>query len=128
MPYIIRVPGIPRPYITNDPRIYLDGLNIFRWDCEARPFSDSYCKMLRREEEARFEGEKRCEQLIQHWNNELQQRRWREVAGLSTVGSFTLSRKPSLASPVGMFSKDTKRDSVIGVLVEVKEIHVDELD
>lgn len=128
MPYIIRVPGIPRPYITNDPSIYFDGLNIFRWDCEARPFSDTYCKRLRQQEESRFEAEKRCEQLNQHWQNELHQRRWREVAGLTTVETFSLTRKQSLVSPIGMFSKDAKRDSVTSVTVEIKEIDVDELD
>jgi hypothetical protein len=47
MPYIIRVPGVPQPYVTNDPRIYLDCLKAFNWECESRPFGDTYCQTLR---------------------------------------------------------------------------------
>ncbi|KAH7068808.1 hypothetical protein BKA63DRAFT_95823 [Paraphoma chrysanthemicola] len=62
MPYIIYVPSIPRPYITNDPSIYMDA-KTWGWDCESRPFSDSYCKAFRHEEDSRFEGERRTAQL-----------------------------------------------------------------
>ena len=62
MPYIINAPGVPRPYITNNPAIYFDCLS-WGWSCDARPFSDSYCKATRKREEARFEVDKRAEQL-----------------------------------------------------------------
>lgn len=71
MPYIIQVPGIPRPYITNDPRIYMDCARIFNWPCEARPFSDSYCRRLRATEDSRHEAERRREQLESYWLSSL---------------------------------------------------------
>ena len=71
MPYIIYVPAIPRPYITNDPRIYVDCNKVFGWTCESRPFSDSYCKNVRINEDMRNEGDRRRQQLEQYWVAEL---------------------------------------------------------
>jgi hypothetical protein len=44
MPYIIRVPGAPQPYVTNDPRIYMDALKLFDWEYESRPFDAPIAK------------------------------------------------------------------------------------
>ncbi|KAF2031524.1 hypothetical protein EK21DRAFT_27410, partial [Setomelanomma holmii] len=62
MPYIIYVPNIPQPYVTNDSRIYIDTKQ-WGWKCESRPFADPYCKAIRHEAEVRFEGERRAAQL-----------------------------------------------------------------
>ncbi|KAL6710249.1 hypothetical protein ACN47E_009195 [Coniothyrium glycines] len=128
MPYIIRVPGVPRPYITNDPSIYLDGLNIFHWDCEARPFSDSYCRALRDEEEERFEGDKRCEQLQEHWLNELHQRKAGKAEYYAGTDPVPIVRSKSFPTPVEIIAKDAKRDPVLKVIFEVKELTADDLD
>lgn len=74
MPYIIYVPEIPRPYITNDPKIYLDCVKRFGWPCESRPFTDSYCKAIRAEEDRRHESDRRREQLERYWVFELNRR------------------------------------------------------
>lgn len=77
MPYLILLPTCPRPYITNDPRIYLDA-KAWDWHCEARPYADTACRALRREEERRFESERRAARLEGWWEGE---RRRREGGG-----------------------------------------------
>ena len=88
MPYIIRVPSAPQPYDTNDPRIYMDCWKAFNWECESRPFCDTYCKALREEEDFRHLSAKRREQLETYWLEELERRKESErvlatKAGLS---------------------------------------------
>jgi hypothetical protein len=75
MLYIVRVPGVPRPYVSTDPRIYIDALKLFNWECESRPFDDTYCKALREEEEFRHLGDKRRDQLEAYWIEELERRK-----------------------------------------------------
>jgi hypothetical protein len=75
MPYIIYVPGVPQPYITNDPRIYIDCLKLFKWDCESRPFHDVVCKAFRAEEDERCLADRRREQLEAYWVEALERQR-----------------------------------------------------
>ncbi|KAI4671595.1 uncharacterized protein J4E78_000091 [Alternaria triticimaculans] len=74
MPYIIYVPGVLQPYITNDPRIYMDCSKIFEWECESRPFCDAFCKAFRQDEDAQFLSERRRGQLEAYWIEELERR------------------------------------------------------
>ena len=111
MPYIINVPEMPRPYITNNPAIYMDCLS-WGWHCESRPFSDPYCKATRKREESRYEAEKRAEQLEKYWSEGTARRehakRSMSIANLGIVKSL---------KPFGGFGRHTKHDSVIGVTV-----------
>ena len=127
MPYIIYVPAIPRPYITNDPRIYIDCSKVFGWTCESRPFSDSYCKDARAKEDVHDEGDRRRDQLEQYWVAELKQReRLRQEAEAGHVKVLVKVKEPSSiaqsvsTTPIAMFGKHDKRDSVLSVLIEVQ--------
>lgn len=111
MPYIINAPGVPRPYITNNPAIYFDCLS-WGWSCDARPFSDSYCKATRKREEARFEVDKRAEQLERYYEQELTRReRAKRPVSIHKIG-FTTSLKPFEG-----FGRHAKHDSVVSVAV-----------
>ncbi|KAF1919660.1 hypothetical protein BDU57DRAFT_148596 [Ampelomyces quisqualis] len=110
MPYLIYVPGGPRPYITNDPRIFMDAKS-WNWPCESRPYADSFCKALRREEHLRFESARRTAQLEQCWMTELERR-----------------KKPAITARTRTFkvpAKHSKHDSVLDMLVGVKELELD---
>ncbi|KAH7395200.1 hypothetical protein DE146DRAFT_616348 [Phaeosphaeria sp. MPI-PUGE-AT-0046c] len=107
MPYLIFVPGCPRPYITNDPRIYLDARS-WDWPCESRPYSDSSCNALRRQEDARFESDRRTARLEDCWIAE-RKRRHESMATLPPV-------------ILHMPAKHAKHDSVQSVVVEVREL------
>ncbi|CAN9116473.1 unnamed protein product [Alternaria alternata] len=72
MPYIIYVPGVPQPYITNDPRIYIDCLKLLKWECESRPFHDAFCKELRADEDEQSLADRRRDQLEAFWVEALQ--------------------------------------------------------
>jgi hypothetical protein len=72
MPYIMYVPGVPKPYITNDPRIYMDCLKVFKWEYKSRPLSDTFCKALREEENDRFLSDRRRSQLEAYSVEELE--------------------------------------------------------
>jgi hypothetical protein len=97
MPYIINAPGVPRPYITNNPAIYFDCLS-WGWSCDARPFSDSYCK--------------RAEQLERYYEQELTRReRAKRPVSIHKIG-FTTSLKPFEG-----FGRHAKHDSVVSVSV-----------
>ncbi|KAF1846839.1 uncharacterized protein K460DRAFT_281774 [Cucurbitaria berberidis CBS 394.84] len=111
MPYIIYVPAIPRPYITNDPRIYMDCSKTFGWTCESRPYSDSYCEESRVDEDMRDEGDRRREQLERYWLEELDLRE-------------SFMKKVEIAHGEMPVDHD-KHDSVHSVVVEVKEILID---
>ncbi|OAL04037.1 hypothetical protein IQ06DRAFT_216392 [Phaeosphaeriaceae sp. SRC1lsM3a] len=110
MPYLIFAPGCPRPYITNDPRIYLDAKS-WNWPCESRPYADPSCKALRRQEAARFESERRAARLEECWIAE-RMRRQESKAILPPV---------VLHMPV----KHMKHDSVQS-FVEVREVDSDD--
>jgi hypothetical protein len=86
MPYIICVPGIPQPYTTNDPRIYMDCLKAFNWECESRPFCDTYCQTLRDEEELRHLSDRRRDQLEAYWLQELERRKELEKVSATADG------------------------------------------
>ncbi|KAI8942423.1 hypothetical protein NX059_000495 [Plenodomus lindquistii] len=129
MPYIIQVPGIPRPYITNDPRIYMDCARVFNWPCEARPFTDSYCKMLRDQEEKRHESERRRDQLESYYLDQLDHMRLMEAA------STPLPEEPeqvafSKSTPISHSTgKHAKHDSLLGVVsIGVTELAHHELE
>jgi hypothetical protein len=112
MPYIINVPEIPRPYITNDPSLYFDCLSL-GWQCESRPFSDSYCKAARKREEARYEVEKRAEQLEKYWSQGVARREnAKRSMSIANVLGMTKSLKPFQG-----FGRHTKHDSVVSVAV-----------
>jgi hypothetical protein len=113
MPYIIYVPGCPRPYITNDPRIYIDAKECFKWPSESRPYSDKECKAIRKEEDERFEGERRTARLEQYWLAELERRHW----------PVEIARIVKSAIP----SKHAKNDSVLSVTVAVRELRAEEI-
>jgi hypothetical protein len=113
MPYIIHVPGVPRPYITNDPRIFMDARS-FDWHCESRPYADSFCKALRREEDARFESDRRAARLEQYWIAELVQ-----------------TQKSAKTAPIVIVEapiKHAKHDSVHSVIVELRELRPEECE
>lgn len=117
MPYIINVPEMPRPYITNNPVVYMDCLS-WGWHCESRPFSDSYCKAVRKREEARFEVDKRAEQLEKYYSEEIARRdRAKRSMSIANIG-FKKSLKPFQG-----FGRHAKHDSVVGV--EVVELGTD---
>lgn len=117
MPYIINVPEIPRPYITNNPSVYMDCLS-WGWQCESRPFSDSYCKAARKREEARFEVDRRAEQLEKYYEEELARRvRAKRSVSIASIG-FARSLKPFQG-----FGKHAKHDSIVSV--EVIEVGSD---
>ena len=107
MPYLIWVPHDPRPYITNDPRIFMDAKS-WSWGAESRPYTDAFCASLKRQEEARYEGDRRAAQLEQCWVAELERRKTpKEVAPIMTV-----------EMPVN----HAKNDSVHSIVVEVKDV------
>lgn len=110
MPYLIYVPGCPRPYITNDPRIFMDAKS-WNWPCESRPYADAFCNALRRQEHSRFESARRTAQLEQCWMTELERRK----------KPVTTSRTTAFKVP----AKHSKHDSVLSVMVEVKEVELD---
>lgn len=112
MPYLIQVPGIPRPYITNDPRIYMDCARLLHWPCEARPFSDSYCKLLRAAEDARHEAERRREQLQAYWLDHLGQLRLSEAAAIPL---------PVHDDDLGIASLPDAHAVVVGVVVAARK-------
>jgi hypothetical protein len=109
MPYVIYVPACPRAYITNDPRIFMDAKS-WGWPVESRPYSDSFCKAMRREEGARFESERRTAQLERCWTLELKQRQTKPTRMRKTKNL-----------------KHTKHDSVhdVMVVVDVEELELD---
>jgi hypothetical protein len=72
MAYIIYVPGVPQPYVTNDPRIYVDCLHLLKWDCESRPFHDEFCKALRADGDERGLTARRIHQLEAYWVESLE--------------------------------------------------------
>jgi hypothetical protein len=100
MPYIIYVPGVLRPYITNDPRIYMDCLNVFAWQCESRPFCDAFCKAFRQEEDERFMSDRRRGQLEAYWVEELERRTKSKKEPESLVGNTTLSTMATIGKLV----------------------------
>jgi hypothetical protein len=108
MPYIIYMPGCPRPYITNDPRIYIDAKECFKWPSESRPYADAECKMIRKEEGERFEGERRAARLEQYWLEELARCNKSVETGPTKIMEST--------------TKHEKNDLVYNVVVEVKEL------
>jgi hypothetical protein len=111
MPYLIWVPHNPRPYISNDPRIFMDAKS-WSWRPESRPYTDAFCVALRRQENARYESERRAGRLEQCWLAELERRRQsKEAAPVMTM-----------KVPV----KHAKHDSVQGIIVEVKELELEE--
>ncbi|KAH6614063.1 hypothetical protein C7974DRAFT_417801 [Boeremia exigua] len=117
MPYIINVPEMPRPFITNNPSVYMDCLS-WGWHCEARPFSDSYCKAARKREEARYEVDKRAEQLEKYYTEEVARReRAKRSMSIACIG-LSKSLKPFQG-----FGRHTKHDSVVSV--EVVEVGSD---
>lgn len=122
MPYIINVPHIPRPYITNNPALYMDCLS-WGWQCESRPFSDSYCKATRRREEARYEADKRAEQLDRYYSEELARREHAKRSMCITNLGITKSLKPFQG-----FGRHSKHDSVIGVTVMELGSDVEDVD
>ncbi|KAF1938220.1 hypothetical protein EJ02DRAFT_458051 [Clathrospora elynae] len=109
MPYIICVPGIFRPFLTNDPRIYIDCYELFKWDCEARPYSDALCKKLQ-EEDSRHESDSRRHQLENYWMKALR---------LNT-------KKESICSCI---HSDTPTPGYLmhGVVIETREVETDDL-
>jgi len=107
MPYLIWLPHDPRPYITNDPRIFMDA-KIWSWQAEARPYTDALCIALRRQEDARFEYDRRATRLEQYWAAEVERRK----APAEVVPTMT----------VEVPTKHAKHDSVQSVFVEVKEV------
>lgn len=126
MPYIINVPAMPRPYITNNPAVYMDCLS-WGWNCESRPFSDSYCKAARKREEARFEVDRRAEQLEKYYEEELARRvRARRSLSIANIG-FAKTLKPFQ----GFGKHHAKHDSVVSVEVvevgsEVEDVELSE--
>jgi hypothetical protein len=108
---MIYVPGCPRPYITNDPRIFLDAKS-WEWPCESRPYADAYCKAMLKQEHLRFESDRRAEQLEQYWTAELERRR-KSMQATQTV---------TYEVPM----KHAKKDSVLGVIMEVRELSLDD--
>ena len=106
----------------------MDGLKVFNWDCEARPFADVYCKALRAEEELRFDGDRRCQQLEKYWSDELDQHKSREIESTAHPAAFTHIEPPAFAEntnlirPVTLIEKSVKRDSLLGVIVQVHEL------
>jgi hypothetical protein len=114
MPYIIYVPGVPKPYITNDPRIYMDCLKIFKWECESRPFSDTFCKALREKENDRFLSDRRRSQLEAYWVKEL------ERQTTSEKGLHTLEESITL-STCATIEKLVDRNIETSVLSEIKD-------
>jgi hypothetical protein len=111
MPYIINVPAVPRPFITNDPAIYMDCLS-WGWSCESRPFSDSYCKATRKREDSRFESERRALQLEQYWSEARERRdiakRSMSMANLGMIKSI---------KPFQGFGNRARNDSLISISV-----------
>lgn len=96
------------------------------WRCESRPFSDSYCKAARKREEARFEVEKRAQQLDKYYEEELARRhRAKRSMSIASIG-LVKSLKPFQG-----FGKHAKHDSVISVEVvevgsEVEDVELSE--
>ncbi|CAO2654643.1 Nn.00g113760.m01.CDS01 [Neocucurbitaria sp. VM-36] len=109
MPYIIYVPAMPRPYITNDPRIYVDCSQVFGWICESRPFSDSYCK--------------NSNTGLPNWDGgRLKQEA--EAALMESLGDVEEPapiEHPASTDLVNMSRKHNKRDSVLSVFLEIQE-------
>lgn len=132
MPYIIKVPAIPRPYITNDPRIYMDCARVLGWECEARPFTDSYCKTIQDREYKRNESDRRRSQLDAFWSEGLSQHTKSEealaAAAPTQVEALPQPIKAISTTPVLTTGKHSKHDSVMGVVVNVKELATDEHD
>jgi hypothetical protein len=123
MPYIINMPENPRPYITNDPRIYMDCLS-WGWQCESRPFSDAFCKAARKREDTRFESDRRAEQLEKYWTEGVARRehakRSMSIANLGIIKSI---------KPFQGFGRHSKHDSVVSVsVVELPDSDVEYVD
>jgi hypothetical protein len=78
MPYVIRVPDAPQLYATNDSRIYMDCWEAFNWECESRPFCDTYYKALRDEKDFRHLSAKRREELEAYCLEEVERRKGSE--------------------------------------------------
>jgi hypothetical protein len=123
MPYIINVPAVPRPFITNDPAIYMDCLS-WGWRCESRPFSDSYCKATRKREDSRFESERRALQLEQYWS---EARERREIAKRS-MSMANLGMIKSI-KPFQGFGNRARNDSLISISVmELQESDAEDIE
>jgi hypothetical protein len=120
MPYVINVPGCPRPYITNDPRIFFDA-KAWGWPVESRPYSDSFCKAMRREEGARFESERRTAQLERCWTLELMQRQTKPTRVRKTKNIATSKKHAKHAK------HDSVHDMVVVEAVDELELDADNL-
>ncbi|KZM25920.1 uncharacterized protein EKO05_0009194 [Ascochyta rabiei] len=122
MPYIINTPANPRPYITNNPTIYMDCLT-WGWHCESRPFSDSFCKAARKQEESRYEVDKRAKQLEKYWSEGVARRENAKksmfIANLGIMKSL---------KPFQGFGKHTKHDSVVSVAVVELDSDVEDVE
>lgn len=133
MPYIIHVPANPRPYITNDPRIYFDCTKVFGWTRESRPFSDPYCKDVRAKEDMQHQSDRRREQLERYWLAELNNRQMlRQKAEVAQVQALEKVEEPAPTEqliPTTLFKmsgdESDKRDS--GVFVEVQESVIEDI-
>jgi hypothetical protein len=78
------------------------------WQAESRPYTDALCTILRRQEDARFEYDRRAARLERYWAAEIERRKVPgQVAPVMTVEIPT---------------KHAKHDSVQNVLVEVTEV------
>jgi hypothetical protein len=83
----------------------------WNWPCESRPYADSFCNALRRQEHSRFESARRTAQLEQCWMTELERRK----------KPVTTAKTKTFKVPVKHF----RHDSVVDVMVEVKEVELD---
>jgi hypothetical protein len=111
MPYLIWVPHDPRPFVTNDPRIFVDA-KLWSWQAESRPYTDALCNTLRRQEDALFEYDRRAAQLERYWAAEVERRK--------------VSDEVAPVMKMEIPTKHAKHDSVQSVLVEVKEVEIGE--
>jgi hypothetical protein len=123
MPYIINVPEMPRPYITNNPGIYLDCLS-WGWECESRPFSDSYCKATRKREDSRHETDRRALQLEKYW---VEARERREISKRS-MSIANLGMIKSI-KPFQGFGNHARNDSAVSVsVIELRELGLEDTE
>lgn len=115
MPYIVHVPQIPRPYITNNPSIFID-CQSWNWNVESRPYNDPFCQAVRKQENARYESDRRVEQLEQFWRAEVErQQRLKDVqANVQTTVVETDAIKGT--ATVQICGKHAKNDSVHGAV------------
>ncbi|KAF2129429.1 hypothetical protein P153DRAFT_385638 [Dothidotthia symphoricarpi CBS 119687] len=134
MPYIIHVPQIPRPFISNNPNIFMD-CHSWGWNVESRPYSDSFCRAARNQENARFEGDRRAEQLEGYWTAELERRERMIDTGTPAATNVERNDAKIILASTRVFGKHVKNDSVQGVVefmqpkgLVVQVVEVDEWD